>query len=418
MDATPLTSSNELRASSSYTPQQHQLSSARQAARDRRDGAKTNAVNRSWSDVDPLALVGTFGLTSFTSSVVLHPFYLLSARQQCQHEEQSVSSITRSIWRKQGIRGLYRGVGVSTFGTVLSECLYFVVIEKAKEALPISSKQGRDFGAGLAADGISGPLYVPFAIISQRQMVGDAMLTPPSASAASAASNTHPSRSYKGAAIAREIVEKDGWRALFRGTVLSLAMMPVSGCWWVVYESLKGRAYAALATPEEADVTRSASPARGEPSSVALALSSPSQATSKPAPLTGHRGFLTSSLDAQPSASWRAMLTSRTDNPLVNAGVGAVTGGFISGVLNPLFVVRTRLQVLDAPAPVTGSEAKSAAAPASRWRAAAVAKDVYAREGVRGFARGLRVNVLMGIGGSMLFGTFYEGAKRVADVSE
>ena len=92
---------------------------------------------------------------------------------------------------------------------------------------------------------------------------------------------------------------------------------------------------------------------------------------------------------------------SRADEGLaVQLGAGGLAGGLAAAATTPLDVVKTRLQVL------------GAAEPGRRRSALAVAAELRAAEGLKGFARGLGPRVATLSLGSSVSWCVYELAKR------
>jgi hypothetical protein len=294
-------------------------------------------------------LVGTFGCSSLIYSFLGNPLFLAVARQQVMREHVPIQAVLRSVIREHGFRGLFLGCGVSVAGTVLSEMFYYLIIEISKEKLPFQ-ESGRNFCAGLLADGISGPIWTPFAVVSQMQWV--------------AASESGKSLHF--VSTIRDIVNREGVRGLFKGTLMSWTMLPLSGLWWVVYEQLKKLCYLQI----------EASHASGS------YLWVPKSIRSRCPECFG----------------------SATDNPLAHAFVGSAASVIISTIMNPLWVIRTRLQVQPPP-------------PGARIPSLWILKDLLRHEGCRGLLKGLYTNIALGAAGGFAFGPTYEGTKMFADVS-
>jgi hypothetical protein len=314
----------------------------------------TSAVTRSWSDVDPLTLMMTFGATSFTYSFLGQPLFLIIARQQCSTMPVSATKVLRDVIQTHGLRGFYRGAGAAITGTVLSELVYYFVVEYWKEKLPLQEREWRSFGAGLLADLGSTPVFNPFAVVSQVQMVAGS----------SFASHGHNYMSAWRTTLT--LVREQGVSCLFRGTVLTMVVSPLTGAWWFVYESFKRIVYGAA-------------PAIGAHLSTVVPESVQQR-------LPHH-------------------CTSTTDNVIVNAGVGAATSMVIGIVMNPIYVLRLRLQV--------GKRIHGVRFPL--W---CIMKDVLKKEGARALWKGLGGNLLVGVVGGCAFGFTYEGAKEFSDITQ
>lgn len=323
----------------------------------------TTSVNRQWSDMNPLTLLKTVGTATLAISIATHPLYLVIARQQCMDGSVTSSSIFKGVYQQGGTRGLFKGVGIVASGAVVADLVYYLTVEYSKQYLPFESKLARNFWAGVVADGISGPMYVPFAIISQRLMT-----------AGVTNDSSCPSLSARG--TMQSIIRQGGIAGLFKGLSLSLAMMPISGVWWTVYEGLKVAAYTAFEKYVEV-----------------------------------------------PTGAAPELLSSTTDNVVVNGFVGGATGGVLAAVLNPIRVVQTRVQVLDElPTPPADTQGgggvnTNTTSRFRQGRIASITRNIYTRNGVRGFFKGLPVNVAIGAVSGVGFGVFYEGSKQLADQS-
>ncbi|ESS65571.1 hypothetical protein TCDM_05953 [Trypanosoma cruzi Dm28c] len=312
----------------------------------------TSAVTRSWSHVDCVTLFATFAATSFAYSLVGHPLFLAVSRQQCSTTRLKVRQVLQEVYLQHGYRGLFRGAGVAVSGTVISELVYYLIVEYGKEHLPLPTKEQRCLTGGFAADLISGPIFNPFAVVSQVQMVADCR------------GGEHK---YRNAfSTTKYILMEQGWRTLFRGTLLTMVVSPLTGAWWFVYELLKQRAY---------------------------------KIASRSAPLLG------AVTPARVRQELPVTCTSTTDNLIVNCVVGALSSIIIGILMNPLYVLRLRLQV----AKNLGS---------TRFPAIWMMRNVFREEGIQAFFKGLRANLFMAVIGGSAFGMTYEGAKQFSDITE
>lgn len=324
---------------------------------------KTTAATRRWSDVDHQKLLLTVAATTAGCCILSQPLYLVLARQQCAREHLGMALVAKQVLRDHGLVGFFRGCGATVAGMVIFQILYYFVVEIGKEHAPFESKAARDFAAGVAADGLTNPIYIPFSVIAQRQMT-----------AGSTGVAAH--EPFLGIwQTAKRIVNTSGRSSLFRGLGVSMALLPLAGLWWAVYESLKASAYSAIQAS--------------------------SWCTEKEAAFRMSR----QSTAAHPK-KWRMpeWCVSTTDNALVNVSVGAAASCVITIAANPLYVVRSRLQVMHVPKDVRS---------ATMW----VAKDIWLHEGLRGYMRGLRTNILVSILEGAFFAGTYEGSKLFADLT-
>ena len=309
---------------------------------------KTTATNRKWSDLDVPKLLSTVGATTVAATVASQPLYIILARQQCAHAPMSFVAVARDIYQRHGLRGYFRGVGATTGGMVIFSVMYYAILELSKEYLPLESKSSRDFAGGLLADGIMNPIYTPFAVVSQLQMV--------------AGFGVNETSKYQTAlSTARGVITQRGYRGLLRGVALSMVMLPLAGAWWIVYEHVKQWTYDLVQGPE--------------------AFSFAGYGRNLP--------------------SW---CTSRTDNAILNLAIGGLSSSLLMCAANPLYVLRTRVQVMHIPKDV-------------KWVTAWVARELWRTNGIRGMFQGLSTNILMGAAEGSVFALTYEGTKLFADKS-
>lgn len=339
----------------------------------------------------------TFGAGSFFYSAAGQPFYLAIARQQHSSTKLSARHVFKEAVIRDGWRSLFRGTGIAVSGTVTSELLYYLVLEYGKEKLPFQHRESRSFLAGLVAELSSALLFNPFAVVSQIQMVSSSrsLGTPTRSTPVSGTSSTscssnatsssaslhrstrttggsHPSplaaRStpacpypYGSAvSITRSLIRDHGWQSLFRGALVSVLVAPVVGGWWYMYEALKGRAYA---------IAPYLIPSPTSSSNVLI-----------------HR-----------LPHW---CTSTSDNALINALVGATTNMMFCVVMNPIYVLRLRVQTCPSNLKYPFREAM---------------REMLAKEGPHALWKGLSMNMWLAILGGLTFGFAYEGTKQLSD---
>lgn len=300
-----------------------------------------------------MKLMMTFGCTSFVYGVLGQPFFLAISRQQCSKSSVSARQVLKDVVHTHGLRGLYRGAGCAITGTVISELVYYYVVEVWKERMPFKEREWRSFGAGFLADCASMPVFNPFGVVSQVQMV-----------AGSSFSSEH---NYMSAArTTMTLVREQGIGSLFRGTMLTLAVTPLTGAWWFVYETFKRLAYAA-------------------------------------APAVAKRLGEVVPTSVTNQLPW--YFTSTTDNVIINCSVGASASMVMGLVMNPVNVLRLRLQVYKQPRGV-------------RFPVAGILRDILKNEGPRALFKGLGVNLFIGVIGGCSFGITYEGSKKFSDITE
>ncbi|KAH9601757.1 Mitochondrial substrate/solute carrier [Trypanosoma melophagium] len=147
------------------------------------------------------------------------------------------SNAVRSIWRREGMAGFYRGVGVATLGSAPGVALYLTTykvsnrfIQKRREAnhpviLNILPLWSFHLLCGLLAEAVSCVFWVPIDVAKERLQS-----QPPS----------QPGR-YRGSYDAlRTIAKYEGLRGLYKGYWSTLASFgPYSAVYFVFYEFLK-----------------------------------------------------------------------------------------------------------------------------------------------------------------------------------
>ena len=175
-----------------------------------------------------------------TGSVVrlaVHPIDTIKARMQViksrvsfgQMSQHSFRKVLGETFRADGVRGLYRGFGVTVLAGGPATGLYFYTYEKTKAALNASLGLQKsfavDFFSGVVAEAVSCLLFVPIDVIKERQQVMSVM----------------KSYRYKNTFDAvRQISRGEGKMGLYRAygaTVLSFG--PYNGLSLALYEFLK-----------------------------------------------------------------------------------------------------------------------------------------------------------------------------------
>ena len=308
-------------------------------------GQEITALNRGWSDINPLKWFSLTAAWSFLYSACVHPMYFATNRRQISN-----GTVTDSYWnclrnqfRNHGIRGVYRGFLTLFVGASVSEWLYLGILEISREKLPMKSEISKDFVSGALADVCSQLFYCPFGLIGNRQM------------AAGHHSSNYPYLPFhKNLAY---IARTEGFRGLWVGLSPSLFLVPSTGVWWSIYGETKRFLYARNDT---------------------LLLLYGSYASYLPQPMT-----------------------SATDNVVHNSVAGAFAGLCITGIVNPVWVVRARLQVMPE-------------CPERTIRH--VVNTLWRQNGIQGFYRGAAMNASVYALESALFGTLYEYLKYVAQI--
>jgi hypothetical protein len=192
-------------------------------------------------DLGQVILVGSGLYTGLTA--ILHPLSVIKTRAQAASSATSLGRVeaVRAMIATSGVRGLFAGLVPVLSGAVPARATYILALESVR---PRAAALARQFGfdgsavdaisggaAGLAAASSSMLIYVPVDVVSQRMMVvGD----PTAARATGAAVSARPS--LRGEVT--KILAASGWRGLFNGLGVSLALgLPAGSIWWAAYSS-------------------------------------------------------------------------------------------------------------------------------------------------------------------------------------
>jgi hypothetical protein len=323
-------------------------------------------------------------LFSIAENFVFYPFYLLKTREQADRSANyraldSARHHMQSILRKEGVRGMYRGFVASSVVALPAYGIYSGVYTWAKESMghtakvadalssssssssvsqPLSSSSlsfaerhpllvsfAAPFVAGVVADAASIILYVPGDVIVQRLQVVNS-----------------PYSSFTDAV--RRIGREEGLRGFYRGFGATFVTSAIaSAIWWMVYEQSKQRLYAWDNSRQQQQLD------------------------------TAHSSSGKAAQSSRDGGIWAAITEV---NRVPQLAAGFIAGTVTSSVINPLDVVKTRLQVQDSARAAAGTalsnsqSSPSPVSPPARYRNFVHGlRQVYVEEGMRGFARGL-----------------------------
>lgn len=164
------------------------------------------------------------------SRCVVHPLDTLRARLMVSSAPVGggMYGVARSIVATEGVRGLYRGFGISVVMQAPAVATYLTSYDRAKAGLADMSGMSAKhpavhLGAGLVAETISAVFWVPMEVIKQRAQVRTC--------GGAAASSIR---------VARDLLRHEGPRALFKGYGLTVGVFgPYSMIYFVSYERFK-----------------------------------------------------------------------------------------------------------------------------------------------------------------------------------
>ncbi|XP_004506849.1 mitochondrial arginine transporter BAC2 [Cicer arietinum] len=171
--------------------------------------------------------------TGALQSLLLSPVELVKIRLQLQNTSQSKESgtspvkVAKNIWRKEGFRGMYRGLGITVMRDIPSHGFYFWTYEYIREQLhPGCRKSGQEnVNTMLISGGLAGVASwvcsYPFDVVKTRLQ-----------------GQTPSSLKYLGICdCIRKSVKEEGYHVLWRGlgTAVTRAFV-VNGAVFAAYE--------------------------------------------------------------------------------------------------------------------------------------------------------------------------------------
>lgn len=123
-------------------------------------------------------------VSGMLARIPCHPLDTVKARLQVQTGATHTSPYKNfaqalgAVFRSEGIRGLYRGIGITFFGSAPASVLYFTTYEWSKDRLAASRlpllqvlPSLGHFAAGMMAEIVSCLLWVPIDVIKERMQV-------------------------------------------------------------------------------------------------------------------------------------------------------------------------------------------------------------------------------------------------------
>lgn len=285
-----------------------------------------------------LSLLLASAVSGCLARTFVHPLDTIRARLMVSTSKCSFNKVALDLMRSDGVRGLYRGFGISVCMQAPAVATFLTSYDWSKAAIsthtPLSSTSpATHLAAGLAAETVSAVFWVPMEVIKQRAQVR---------------SGAHAASSI---VVARSLLRHEGARGLFKGYALTVGVFgPYSMLYFMFYERFKATSAAFLTATATADT----------PASTFFTTQQP-----------------------RPTTATAAQLPS----PVIAACAGTA-GAMAAACTTPLDVIKTRIQ--------TQGDAQHQNAPAghayrSTWHAA---RTIASTEGTRGFFRGVSARVL------------------------
>lgn len=166
------------------------------------------------------------------SRTFVHPLDTIRSRLMVSTSKSATfRSITRDLVQSDGLRGLYRGFGVSVVMQAPAVATFLTTYDWAKARL---SQHGSlsttspivHLASGLVAETVSAVFWVPMEVVKQRAQVRRGAINAATSSV-----------------IVRDLLVREGPRALFKGYGLTVGVFgPYSMLYFMGYEKLKSKA--------------------------------------------------------------------------------------------------------------------------------------------------------------------------------
>lgn len=197
-----------------------------------------------WDMMDKKKFFPLSMLSSFSVRCFLYPLTVIKTRLQVQRHDQMYKGLLdacRTIYRHEGVAGLYRGFWISSF-QIVSGVFYISTYEGMRHLLTRSDIDSRlkALVAGGCASLVGQTIIVPFDVLSQHLMVLGVVdrsgRKKMSINTLDVTLKPGQSRFDTTCEIVRKIYTKDGFRGFYRGYVASLfTYVPNSAMWWAFY---------------------------------------------------------------------------------------------------------------------------------------------------------------------------------------
>lgn len=194
-----------------------------------------------WSDLNVYKFSAYSVLFIFSTDALLYPSDLITTRLQNDRgingANYKIRRMFSSIYKSEGVRGLYRGFWPYCLASLPSQYVHFFSYEWFNELfskVPVgccdSSPSGLTrFSAGFVSEILSGAVYLPSEIVSQRLQVQ--------------AKLSFYSIKYQSTGaidIIKDCIKTEGPAGLYRGFVPYLVVAcPSAAIWWSSYEFCK-----------------------------------------------------------------------------------------------------------------------------------------------------------------------------------
>lgn len=286
-----------------------------------------------WSDVNVWRFAALMSVFSTAENAIFYPFYVLKTREQADRSQkykplQSLTYHLSHIYKTDGIRnGLYRGFWVSSLTSLPSYGVYMGVYTWSKDQLLAVGESSSNKTINSTAK-----LYAPFLAGLLADLASIPLYVPGDVIVQRLQMMNSPYKSFTHAC--RSIYLQEGIRGFFVGAGATLLTSGIaSALWWMIYENSKKALYSTIS--EESKQRE---------------------------------------IEAVKAGGWAEV------NRFPQVCAGFIAGTVTSALVNPLDVVKTRMQVH------SKNNANSTRAYSSVIDGL---RQVYLTEGFKGYFRGV-----------------------------
>jgi solute carrier family 25 protein 39/40 len=320
-------------------------------------------------------------IASVVNTLLLNPLNVLKVRLQSSrnlHNHVSLSTITSTLIRNEGVRGLWSGTSIALAMSVPNTIFYMTVYEKCKVVFRDCFHHQNGNGVDLPTNNMGiDPWWIPGAAGGTARVFAVTAISPLEMVRTIKASGNHLSSS----SILKDIFQKEGIRGIYKGWGATLWRdCPFSAIYWCNVELWKPVYYNLLSSLLNTATTTES------PNKQILSMSS----------------FQSSSLSSS--------LSGESFKISASIFLAGSTGSFLSALItHPFDVIKTQRQLAEKS---VESLTSTTTAPSSNgsW---SLVRQVVVQEGFYGLYRGLSMRLLTVIPGSAVLLTVYEAIKAL-----
>jgi solute carrier family 25 protein 39/40 len=194
---------------------------------------------------------------SFTTILLLNPLNVLKIRLQNSHKLErprtSVVSLTTSLLRNEGVKGLWSGTSVALTLSLPSTVLFMTAYEKCKILLRESFLSNSSVGSSDPnSDDLPDPWWIPASAGALARVFSVTAVSPLELARTIKSSGTGSTTTIS---IMRKVLKNEGFRGLYKGWSSTLWRdCPYSAIYWVNVEMFRPIFYELLSSVSSNDI--------------------------------------------------------------------------------------------------------------------------------------------------------------------